>query len=257
MNSKIFIQPLEENFDAFLDYATKNNYNMEIASFAFGNTLDSHGDSLLKEYKTKLKNFKGTISTHGVFHDLILNSKDNKIRKLAEERIYQSMEIAKALNAKYIVFHGNFNPLINHKGYMPKWVKRNIEFWKTVTDKYKITIVLENLWEPYPELFKEIIEGVNSPYLRVCLDIGHANIFSKVPVTKWLSVLKDNIVYLHINDNKGKVDDELIPGKGNIDWKNISKALKRNKLEPNMIFEVGSLENTIKSIDYFKKNKLF
>ena len=257
MNSKIFIQPIEKNFDEFLKYAIKNEYNLEIASFAFGDTLDTNWKSLLKEYKPKLKNFSGIISTHGAFHDLNLNSRDKKIRKIAEQRIYHNLDIATALNAKYIVFHSNFNPMIRHKGYKIKWIKRNIEFWKNVTKKYKITIVLENLWEPYPELFKEIVEGVNSPYLKVCFDVGHANIFSKVPITKWFSVLKDNIVYLHINDNKGKVDDELIPGKGNIDWKSISKSLKKNKIEPNMIFEVGSLENTIKAIEYFKKNKLF
>lgn len=257
MNNKIFIQPIEENFDYFLGYATKHNYNLEIAAFAFADTLDAHWRSLLKQYKAKLKNFSGIISVHGTFNDLMLNSRDKKIRKIAKERLRHGLEIAKALNAKYIVFHGNFNSLVGHESYKRNWVKKHVEFWKAATKKYKITIVLENLWEPYPELFKEILEKVNSPRLKVCFDTGHANVFSKVPSAKWFSVLKNDIVYVHVNDNKGKIDSELIPGKGNIKWRSISNVIKRNKMKPNIIFEVGDLDNTIKAIDYFKKNRLY
>jgi len=257
MEEKIFIQPQEDNFDEFLKYATENNYNLEIATFASSDVLDTNWKSLLKEYKDKLKNFKGIISTHGAFRDLLITSRDAKIRKVAEERIYHNLDIAKELGAKYIVFHGNFNSHIGHKIYKEKWIKKNTEFWKSVVKKYKIIIVLENLWEPEPELFKGLIDGVNSLFLKVCFDTGHANIFSRVPITKWFSVLKNDIVYIHINDNKGKVDNELIPGKGNIDWKSLSNAVKRNKIKPNIVFEVGNLEKTIKSINYFRKNKLY
>ena len=257
MNNKIFIQPLEDNFDEFLKYAIKHDYNLEIASFAFGDTLDAHWKSLVNKYKNELKNFSGTISIHGAFHDLILNSRDKKIQKIAEERIHHNLDIAKALNAKYIVFHGNFNALIGHKSYKVNWIKKNVEFWKSVIKKYKITIILENSWEPYPELFKEILDKVNSPFLKVCFDTGHANIFSKVPLAKWFSVLKDDIVYIHINDNQGKIDNEMVPGQGNINWESFSNAIRKNKIEPNIIFEVGSLNKTIKSISYFKRNRLY
>ena len=257
IREKIFIQPQDENFDEFLKYATENDYNLEIATFASSDVLDTNWESILKKYKNKLKSFKGVISTHGTFRDLFITSRDAKIRKVAEERIYHNLEIAKELNAKYIVFHGNFNSHIGHKIYEEKWIKKNIEFWKKVVKKYKIIIVLENLWEPHPELFKGLIRGVNSPFLKVCFDTGHANIFSKVPAAKWFSVLKDDIVYIHVNDNKGKLDSELIPGKGNINWKAFSATIKKNKIKPNVVFEVGSLEKTIKSINYFKKNKIY
>ena len=62
---------------------------------------------------------------------------------------------------------------------------------------------------------------------------------------------------MHINDNKGKIDDELVPGEGNVNWKNVSAAIKKNRINPNMVFEVGSLDKTAKSINYFRKNKLY
>ena len=146
MENKVFIQPLENNFDEFLEYAIQHDYNLEIGSFGFANILDTHWKSTLKQYKNKLKNFQGIISVHGAFQDLILSSKDKKIRKVAEDRIYHNLDIAQALNAKYIVFHANFNALISHEHYKKYWIEKNIEFWKSVIKKYKITVVLENLW---------------------------------------------------------------------------------------------------------------
>ncbi len=257
MSNKIFIQPLENNFDEFLEYANKHNYNMEIASFAFGDTLDTNWKLLVTKYNKDLNKFSGIISIHGAFMDLILNSADKKIRKIAEERIIHNMNIAKKLNAKFIVFHGNFNPMLRHERARINWAKCQTEFWKPLVEKYKITVVLENLWEPDPELFKEIMDKVNSPFFKVCLDTGHANVFSKVPLTKWISILKNHLVYIHVNDNKGDKDSELPPGQGDINWKGFSNAIKKNKINPNIIFEVGNLKNSIKSINYFKKHKIY
>jgi len=257
MYSKIFVQLLEENFDDLLDYAKKNGHNLEIASFAFPEVLDTHWNSLLKEYKSKLKGFGGIISMHGAFQDLILSSIDSKIRKVSEERIIHNLEIAKDLGAKYIVFHTNFNSRSGSQSYAKSWLKRSAEFYKSIVDKYKITIVLENLFDPFPNFLKELIESVNSPYLRVCFDVGHANVYSKVPINEWLFTLKEYIVYIHVNDNKGESDEELIPGDGKIDWKAFSDEIKKNKIAPNIIFEVFGKDKTVKSIDYFKKNKIY
>ena len=113
--SKIFIQPINYNFDEFLNYAVKNECNLEIASFAFPEILDTNWKELLEDYQCKLQSFEGIISMHGTFMDLIYHTKDSKVRQIAKERYFHNLGIAKSLNAKYIVFHGNFNPLIKHE----------------------------------------------------------------------------------------------------------------------------------------------
>ncbi len=257
MSSKIFIQPVVNNFDEYLKYAIENGYNLEIASFAFPDVLDTKWKSLVEEYKKKLENFTGIISTHGAFLDLNLHSNDNEIRKLAEKRIYHNLEIAKDLNAQYTVFHTNYNPLINHESYRRNWLKIHTKFWKEVIQEYQITIVLENLWEPNPNWLKKLLKQVNSQFLKVCFDTGHVNIFSKIPMSEWISILNDEIVYDHINDNEGEIDNELIPGKGTINWRTFSNAIKENSLKPNIIFEVGTLEKTISSIKFFEENQIY
>ncbi len=255
--SKIFIQPDSSNFDNFLEYAKENDYNLEIASFAFANVLDSNWREILADYQKKLRDFIGIISIHGAFQDLILHSRDNKIGEIAKSRYNQNLEIAKTLNAKYIVFHGNFNPLINHESYVQNWIEQNARFWRDVISKYDITILIENVWEPSPEIFRKLLDEVNSPLLKICFDTGHANIFSRIPVERWFDSIGNDIIYIHVNDNKGEIDNELVPGDGNINWREFSDNLKKYRMSPNIVFEVGTLEKTKQSVKYFKENNIY
>lgn len=255
--SKVFIQPDNSNFDEFLKYANISGCNMEIASFAFAKTLDSNWNEFLDEYQKKLRDFEGIVSIHGAFQDLIIHSRDSKISEIAKSRYTQNLEIAKALNAKYIVFHGNFNPLISQESYVNNWVEQNTHFWSDAINKFDITILIENLWESSPEIFQKLLEKVNSSRLKICFDTGHANIFSKVSVEQWLKTLGDNIAYIHVNDNKGDVDNELVPGDGTVNWQGFSSNVKKCCDSPEIIFEVGSLDKTKRAIKYFEENKIY
>ncbi len=256
--SKIFIQPPDnDSLDKFLSYAKEHGYNLEIASFAYSRVLDTNWQGILKDHQQKLRGFTGVISLHGEIMELVVHSRDKKIREVAKDRIFQNLEIARALNAKYIVFHGNFNPLIRHEGYKKNWIKQNASFWSEVLDKYRIVVLLENLFESTPEAFKRLLDQVESPRLGICLDTGHANIFSKASLEEWLAVLDGDIAYVHVNDNKGDDDLELAPGEGDIDWRKFSDLLEKYRIAPEIVFEVGTLEKTIQSLEYFEKEEIY
>lgn len=256
--SKIYIQPPnDDSFDNFLMYAKQNAYNMEIASFAYSDILDTNWQVILKSYQRKLHDFEGDISVHGAFQDLTIHSKDKQIRKITRDRIFLNLKISEDINAKYIVFHGNFIPLITRESYKQNWIEQNANFWLEVLDKYSIIILIENLWEPTPEIFRELLYKVNSPRLKICFDTGHANIFSKVPIKEWIALLNKDIAYIHINDNKGVVDDELVPGEGTVDWQEFSELIKKHQITPEIVLEVGTLEKTRQSLKYFEEEKLY
>jgi sugar phosphate isomerase/epimerase len=256
--SRIFIQPPDhDSFDTFLSYAKEHGYNLEIASFAYSSVLDSNWQEILRDHQRKLRGFTGTISLHGAFMELIVHSRDKRIREVAKDRIFQNLEIAKALNAKYIVFLGNFNPLIKHDSYKKNWINQNAVFWSEVLEKYHIIVVLENLWDPTPEMFRKLLDEVKSSRLKICLDTGHTNIFSEAPLEEWFSVLGEDIAYVHVNDNKGEVDDELAPGEGNINWRKFSDLIEKYGIAPEIVFEVGTLEKTMQSLKYFQKQNIY
>lgn len=257
--SKIFLQPPDQkSFDEFLEYAKHGGHNLEIACFADPDVLDRNWQEVLEDHRRKLRQFEGTISLHGPFLGLYLHSRDSRIERVARERILQGLEIAHALEAKYVVFHGNFIPLIGQESYRRNWIAKNADFWSEVLAKYDdLTVLLENLWEPRPELFREVLDRVNSPQLKICFDTGHAHIFSKVTFEEWFAVLGDDLVYMHVNDNRGDVDNELVPGEGDIDWPELSGLIERHRISPNIVFEVGTLEKSVASLEYFEKNGIY
>lgn len=256
--SKIFVQPPNHQvFDEFLEYAKEHGYNMEVASFAYSDVLDTDWQALLKDHQQKLQKFKGVISLHGAFLDLIIHSRDEKVKEVARKRIYHNMEIAKKLHAQYVIFHGNFNPLITHESYKQNWIEQNAQFWSEVLDRYECTVLLENVWEPAPDIFRKLLDEVASPRVKICFDTGHAHIFSRVSFEEWISVLREDIGYIHVNDNNGDTDSELVPGEGSIDWQKFSDVIKKYQITPEIVFEVGTLENTAKSIEYFKEKGIY
>lgn len=256
--SKIYIQPPDyDNFDKFLEYAKEHGYNLEISYFAYSNVLDANWQAILKDHQQKLQSFEGTISIHGAFQDLIVHSRDNRIRDIAKDRIFQNLEIAKILNAKYVIFHGNFNPLITQKSYEQNWVEQNARFWSEAVNKYDTAVLLENLWEPTPKILRKLLDEIKSPRLKICFDTGHANIFSKVPFEEWFTVLCEDIPYIHVNDNKGNVDNELVPGEGTVNWQKFSDLIKKCQIDPKVVFEVGTLEKTIQSLKYFREENIY
>lgn len=256
--SKIFIQPPDhQRFEEFLSYAKEEGCNLEIASFAYPDVLDGGWEEILEDHRDKLQDFRGRVSLHGPFLDLFLHSQDQRIKEVARDRIFQSLEIASRLGAEYVVFHGNFSPLIGHESYRKHWIAQNFYFWSEVLSRYRITVLLENLWEPTPDLYRELLDRVNSPRLKVCLDTGHVNVFSQATLEEWLAALGNDVAYVHVNDNQGRLDNELVPGEGNIDWQSFSESITRSGIAPSIVFEVGTLQKTIRSIEYFRERDLY
>jgi sugar phosphate isomerase/epimerase len=256
--SKIFLQPPDHrSFDQFLACAKRGGHNLEIACFADPDVLDGNWQEVLEDHRRKLRHFEGTISLHGPFLGLYIHSRDGKIRSVARDRILQSLEIGKTLGAKHTVFHGNFIPLIRQESYRRNWVAQNAAFWSEVLRRYDITVLLENVWEPTPDLFRQVLDGVGSPRFKVCFDVAHANIFSRVPLDDWFALLEGDIVYMHVSENKGDADDELVPGDGNIDWQRLSDVIRTRNISPDIVFEVGTVEKTKDSLLYFQNRNIY
>ena len=253
---RILIQPTLATFDEYQKYANENNFDFEIVDFASSDVLDSSPEELVKQYLAK-EDSSRLISMHGAFIDLYINSPDSTIKKAAQNRIIQNLEIAKELGLKYVIFHTNNLPMMGREAYYEGWVKEHVSFWKEIIARYDVTILLENMWDKTPEYVARVIEEVNSPQLKLCFDTGHFNVFSEVPIEEWFKRLGSNIAYLHLNDNKGDRDSELTLGEGTIDWKKVSDLVLEHCNKPLVVIELKNLQMIESSVLYSKKNKLY
>jgi len=268
MNELLVQTPIDEVAYDFIEFAKASHFGIEITCFALPWTLDEDWKTLLQSYKQALKNFRNDVSIHGVFMDMITASRDAKIVNVAKKRVLQNIEIAKQLGAKMATFCSCYNPCIatSSPGYVDGYKQRQVKFWSGILDSLassNLTLVFENLFEPQPELVKDVLSGVESENFKVLLDTGHANIFSKVSIDKWVEVLSDHLAYIHLNDNHGDFDSNLVPGEGNIKWDKFFDALKCYGLKPRICLEVeaygncSKLENTKSAIEYLKKMKFY
>ena len=184
--------------------ARQYGLGIELAQFCTAWNMDERFpevDSEVQEMRKCITN----ITLHGPFNELFPCAIDKRARELAACRYGQALDLAKQYGAKKVILHGGYNPWI----YYPQWyVSQSIVFWKDFLSKRDddVEIVLENVLETEPQWLLDIVRGVDSPCLRLCLDIGHVNAYSKVPVMKWLALWVPYISHFHIHNNDGTRD---------------------------------------------------
>jgi sugar phosphate isomerase/epimerase len=267
--SKLIVQAACEGiaYD-FIDFARDNHYGIELTSFAFPATLDGDLKTIVGSYREALKGFENDVSIHGVFMDMITASRDPKVVSVARKRVLLNNRIAKQLKAKIVTFCSCFNPCIarSSPSYTDGYKERQVKFWSEILRSAadsSLLMVFENMCEPQPEIVRGVLEGVDSENFRANLDTGHVNIYSKVPIERWVEVLADRLSYVHLNDNCGDFDSNLALGDGRIRWSKFFDALEQYGIRPRICLEVEAyenrsrLENTKKAIQYLKSNKFY
>lgn len=149
---------------------------------------------------------------HGPFNELFPCAIDPQARALAARRYRQAIALARGYRAEKVVLHGGFNPWL----YYPEWFReQSAVFWREfLAEDPGVEIVLENVLEREPEWMLDILRAVDSPRLRLCLDVGHVNAYSPVGVTQWLERCAPWISHFHLHNNDGTRDahDALFHG---------------------------------------------
>ena len=139
--------------------------------------------------------------------------KDSKLGDEIEARLKEDVLNASKFGFCAVVVHlgGEYSSVGE------KRLKRVLE----LCEKVNVPLAIENI--NYPDLFKTVFEKINHPYLKVCYDSGHNNVFDKQ--TDYLSLYRDKIICLHLHDNNGKSDEHTLNRFGTINWNEIAKKL--------------------------------
>lgn len=213
-------------------------------------------NDVVKEMKDIFFNFKGEKSVHGLFFDLSVASIDDDIREISIKRYLQSLEIAKAINAKTVVFHTGCEATIKHKGFQEAYSKDSIKFWKnyiTAFENSKITAVQENVSENTYEPILKVVNAINSPFLKASLDVGHVNIHSDKPLSNWLHGYGDKLHHIHLHNNYKDDDSHLSLLKGTIDFDEFFKTIDKLNINPLLVLEIFTEKDLYESVDYLRK----
>ena len=237
--------------------ARQYGVGLEIQVYGYDpNLLDGNWRDLVSQHKSLLKGFSGEIALHGAFFDMTSSSVDLRLVQVTWERYLANLHIAAELGARNVIFHANYLPLIRKPGYRPDWTRRQVDFWGKLAEearKLDLVIALENMWEPHPDIIATILEEVASPHARACLDVGHVFLFSdSLPFPDWLERMKETLVHVHANNNRGVHDDHLPldAEEGAVDYAAVMPLLTELSPHPLVSLEMEHLEDLERSLRY-------
>lgn len=256
---ELLIIPQLQQMDEFLALAKKYRAGFEYNDFFLPAMLDDEKALTLRinEYQKYMQagEYPSYCNLHGVFLDITIFSDDSRIRKVSDERIRQSLDIAKTLQCKSVIFHTNYLANFLLESYRTNWVSRNEEYFRQICEEYpELIILMENMFDADAVLLVQLAERMKDvPNFGVCFDYAHAHVFGHADkIMEWVEQLSPYTKHLHINDNHLICDDHLALGDGKLDWNQFKECYKTYFSQASVLLEVSGFEKAEKSLQFLK-----
>lgn len=252
---QILMIPDRNCMEACEELATKYHLGYEFNDFYQPDVLDDKDriQRIIDEYKER--KLPSCLTMHGAFYDVLPTSTDKEIRHIGQMRIEQSIECAKNIGAKAVIFHTNYNPFLNNKEYVRLWTEENIKYWESVLSKHSdIAIYLENMFDISPEIIAELAERLSRfENFGLCFDYAHAAL-SGTELKLWAQTLGKYVKHIHLNDNDLISDLHQAWGSGCIDRQSFYENYQEYMRNASILIETTSLDNIRKSLEVLQKD---
>jgi len=192
---------------------------------------------------------------HAPYMDLNLGARDEDVRRISVEKVLSSIKLVLPFKPLMIVCHpGYFD--YNYSFNYSVWAEMAYRSFNEIGEecsKNGLKVAIENVFERNPDNLRFLLSKLPSELFGFCFDPGHANLFTEVEMKVWLESLGERLFEMHIHDNKGKYDDHLPPGDGNIQYEEIFNMVRDKKLiftlEPHRVEDLErSISNFLKMV---------
>lgn len=255
----LYIIPDRERIKESLMLGEKYGAHFEYNDFFLPSVLDDEAvkEKLIEFYKG-LPRDRSRDTMHGAFLDVTVHSSDPRIREISMLRVRQSMDVARKMGIRGVVFHTNMIANFKDKAYMDGWVEQNTCFFKHILEEYPgIYVFMENMFDFDPDALLRLAENLKEEtYFGVCLDYAHAGI-SPTPIREWLKRLAPYIKHMHINDNDLKADLHQPIGRGKIDYIEYTRLMREYEIEESVLVEVRGIEDQMASLKYMQEQAVY
>ncbi|MEF3254134.1 MAG: sugar phosphate isomerase/epimerase [Deferribacterales bacterium] len=234
---KIFIRTKVDSINSFIELALKYNTGIEL-SLSFQDIDKGFNFDILKGVD---------VTVHAPFFDVSIASHNPYVRNRSIEILKDTVKMCDILNPYNIVVHHNYSPFVYNfdENYYSNRFFEN--FSKVLEDKKgNYSITFENVFETDSSIGKKIIELFKDEGIGLCFDCGHFNLFSGIPLKRWLDDWGDKIYEMHIHNNYGYRDDHNPLDMGVIDIKRLLQIYKPKYLT----IENRNIEDTVRSLEF-------
>lgn len=178
------------------------------------------------------------------------------------EHLLEYLDVACKMGADHLVIHCGFH----FSQLMDDTYSALLDCFRKVVDvaeRKKMPLMIENmnllpveaeiryLGTTIEEL-QIVFDAIDSPYLGLALDVGHANLFPD-GVFNFLDTFASRIGGLHLHDNDGVIDRHWAMGSGTVNWPAFFARLKEMDYQGGYTIELSDPNAVLASRDYLKK----
>lgn len=220
-----------------------------------GEDLDRVDRKFLILLRDTIDSRDDTLSIHAPYMDLNPGAVDERIRDVTLYRFEQVMDIAEILKPERVVFHPGFDRW-RYDGHEDIWLKQSIKTWRPMlkrAEALNTVLAIENVFEERPDTLVSLVESISSSHFRLCFDIGHFTVFSKVSLREWCDAVSPYLSELHLHDNHGTKDEHIAIGNGIVDFSALFELIKGEIKSLIITYEPHREEDLKPGIDNLKR----
>ena len=214
-------------------------HGYESIDFNLADTESEYYTARDEDFVKRMYEIRSTLKKNGITVNQIHGPWRAPARDLSDDdraerfaKMTKAMVMAKHLGAGYMAVHplmpfGIDSPENPDEVYSIN--KRYYSSLANVAEALGVVICLENMpFRSFPlsssESIRALVKDIDSPYVRMCFDSGHAHIMRE-PLGDTLRAIADVVRILHVHDNDGEDDMHLPPYDGNADISDLAEAL--------------------------------
>ena len=213
--------------------AEEYGLGVEIQTFSLPHMFSKDADALLDKVAKRVRRLSGPIGVHGPFIDTTHASSDPEIVRVCRDRYVGALNIAQTLDARYVLFHSQYNTMLKLEAYPDMYHEASLRFWPEILEKAAaqgLSIYIENMFDVDPAPMRRLADAFDTPAFKLCLDLAHSQIYSERSFEEWATAFGRHLAHVHMNDTRGTYDDHLGLGQGSLNIREALQALESTKL---------------------------
>ena len=180
---------------------------------------------------------------------LSLASRDAGARELAVAEAERTLHVARRIPVGVLVVHLGAPRALQQPGNDSRAAaRRSLEELHRVAEPLGVRIAVEILSNELSRAgsLAHFVEGdlrradLAGAAVGIGFDIGHAHL--EGDVGEALETVSEHVLTVDVHDNRGRVDDHLMPFEGTVDWPAALTAVQKVGYDGPLMFEVGGRE---------------
>lgn len=233
---------------AHAEWLMAGKRDVELQDITSGEVLEGDWQGVAREIRDVLQGHEGRVGIHGPFWHLNIAPRDPAVRRLVQERLTLGLDFAAELGGTHMVIHSPFDafghPLSVPGARLPAELGRVQETLAPIVARAQaqgVTVVIENIYDLNPAPLLALVESLNSPNVRLSVDIGHAHLMTQrggPPPQVWLEQAGEWLGHVNVCDNDTTNDQHLAPGAGTVHWPGVLRALEAAPASARILVEV-------------------